>query len=87
MQEATLDIVEYLPLVHAVQEDAPADVPVFVLDPALQSVQAATLDAMENFPATHAVHAVAPVPVPVSVLDPAAQIKQSDCDVLPFRLW
>ena len=62
-------------------------VPVFVIDPASQLVQAATLDAVENVPAVQAVHVVAPVPAPVFVMDPAAHVMQSLCWVCPFILW
>ena len=39
VHEATFDAVEYVPTAHAVHELAPAAVPVFVIDPAAQSVQ------------------------------------------------
>ena len=77
MQLATLDAVENFPAGQAVHVTAPVAVPVFVMDPALQSVHDATLDAVEYFPAMQAVHAVAPVPMPLFVMDPAPHVWQS----------
>ena len=71
MQAATFDAVEYLPTAHAVQILAPSLAPVFVIDPALQSVHAVPVDAVEYLPAPHAAHVVAPVAEPVFVIDPA----------------
>ena len=61
---------------HATHELAPAKKPVFVIDPARQSMHDATFDAVEYLPAAHAVHCVAPVLVPVSVVEPGAHIVQ-----------
>ena len=71
MHDVAADITEYLPAPHSVHELAPALVPAFVIEPALQSVHAATFDAVEYLPATHAVHAFAPAAGPVFVIEPA----------------
>ena len=39
VHEATFDAVEYSPAAHAVHELAPAAVPVFVIDPAIHTLQ------------------------------------------------
>ena len=83
MHDAAVDVVEYLPAAHPAQVVAPALAPVFVIDPALQSVHGA-VDAVENLPAPHAVHMVAPAKEPVFVTDPAAQSEQND---LPPSDW
>ena len=49
----------------------------FVIEPALQSMQAATFEAVEYLPAAHAVQVDAPGLVPVLVIDPAAQSEQN----------
>ena len=56
MHAATFDAIEYLPTAHAVHVVAPALVPVFVMDPALQSVHEASLGSIEYVPAVHTVH-------------------------------
>ena len=76
MQAATFDAVEYLPTAHPVQILAPALVPVFVSEPAPQSVHAKSVGLAEYLPPVHAVHALAPVDEPVSVIDPAAHSEQ-----------
>ena len=43
MHAATLDAVEYFPGLHGVQVVAPVPVPVSVIDPALQNMQAARI--------------------------------------------
>ena len=78
MHDIAADIAEYLPAPHSVHELAPALVPVFVIEPAPQSVHAATFDAVEYLPAAHAAHAVAPAAEPVSVIEPAAHSEQYD---------
>ena len=78
MHDGTVDAVEYLPAAHSVHELAPALAPVFVMDPALQSVHDATFDAVEYLPAPHALHAVAPVAAPVLVIEPATHSEQND---------
>ena len=78
MHDIAADITEYLPAPHSVHELAPALVPVFVIEPALQSVHAATFDAVEYLPAAHAAHAVAPAAEPVSVIEPAWHGAQND---------
>ena len=55
---ATFDAVEYLPTAHPVQILAPALVPVFVIEPAAQSLHDATFDAVEYFPTAHFVQSV-----------------------------
>ena len=77
MQAATLDAVEYLPTAHPVQILAPALVPVFVSEPALQSAHAESVGFAEYVPSVHAVHAFAPVDGPVFVIDPAAHSEQN----------
>ena len=78
MHDIAADITEYLPAPHSVHELAPALVPVFVIEPAPQSVHAATFDAVEYLPAAHAAHAVAPAAEPVSVIEPAWHGAQND---------
>ncbi len=78
MHDATFDVVEYLPAAHSRHELAPALVPVFVIEPALQSMHDAMVDVVEYLPAAHAVHVVAPAVAPVFVIDPAAQSEQYD---------
>ena len=68
---------------QARQTVAPALLPVFVIEPASQSVHEATFDAVEYLPASHAVHVVAPALVPVSVIEPAAHVMQSVSAVEP----
>ena len=75
---ATFDSAEYFPTAHAVHVVAPALAPLFVTEPAPQSMQDATFDASEYLPAPHAVHFVALGAVPVSVIDPAAHSEQYD---------
>ena len=67
--------VESFPAGHESHAVAPASTPVFVIDPAIQSVHDATLDTFENFPATHFVHVVAPASLPV--IEPAAHTLQN----------
>ena len=55
---------------------APVLVPVFVIEPASQSVHDGTFEAFEYLPASHAVHVVAPVEEPLSVIEPAAHSEQ-----------
>ena len=62
-----------MPAAHAVHATAPVPVPVFVMEPAAQSIHDAAFEAVEYFAASHAVHVVAPVAVPVFVIEPAAQ--------------
>ena len=76
MQAATFDAVEYLPTAHPVQILAPVLVPVFVSDPALQSVHVESVGIAEYLPSEHSVHAFAPVDGPVFVIDPAAHSEQ-----------
>ena len=78
MHDIAADITEYLPAPHSVHELAPALVPVFVIEPAPQSVHAATFDAVEYLPAAHAAHAVAPAAEPVSVIEPPWHGAQND---------
>ena len=78
MHSTTFDSVEYFPAPHFVHVVAPVPVPVFVIEPAAQSVHEATLELVEYLPALHGVHAFAPVLVPVSVIDPAAHSEQYD---------
>ena len=78
MHNATLDAVEYLPAAHSRHELAPALAPVFVIDPAPQSLHDATFDAVEYLPAAHPVHAMAPANAPALVIDPAAHAVQYD---------
>ena len=52
-------------------ELAPVFMPVFVIEPATQSLHDAVVDIVENLPAAHAVHMVAPATAPVSVIAPA----------------
>ena len=47
MHDDIFEAVEYVPAKHAVQVVAPALVPVFVFDPALQVVHDATFEAVE----------------------------------------
>ena len=61
---------ENLPALHAVQELPPVLAPVFVIDPAPQSIHAATLEIVEYLPAAHAVHVFAPAAAAISVIDP-----------------
>ena len=63
MQALTFDVVEYLPVAHAVQLVAPAADPVFVIEPAWQSVHEASLGSIECVPAVHAVKDVC-MPLP-----------------------
>ena len=76
VQAATFESVEYLPTAHRVQMLAPAPVPVFVIEPALQSAHDESVDFSEYLPAAHAVHFVAPAEEPVSVIEPAAHSLQ-----------
>ena len=76
MHDAAAEVVEYLPAAHSVHVEAPVSVPVFVIEPAAQSVHDATFELVEYLPALHGVHAFAPVLVPVSVTDPAAHSEQ-----------
>ena len=78
MHDVAADITEYLPAPHSVHELAPALAPVFVIEPAPQSLHAATFDAVEYLPAAHAVHVVAPAEEPVFVMEPAAHSEQND---------
>ena len=71
MHDAAAEVAEYLPAPHSVHELAPVLVPVFVIEPAPQSMHDATFDVVEYLPAAHAVHAVAPAATPVSVIEPA----------------
>ena len=82
------DVVEYLPVLHSLQELAPPLMPVFVTEPAshcshdvlpaapayLPASQSvqASTDDAEYLPATHAVHVVAPAVEPVFVTEPAS---------------
>ena len=70
------EVVEYFPAPHSVHVVAPAFMPVFVIEPAAQSVHKATFEAFEYLPAEHAVHVVAPALVPVPVLEPATHTLQ-----------
>ena len=76
MQAATFDAVEYLPTAHPVQILAPVLVPVFVSEPAPQSVHAKSVGFAEYVPSVHAVHALAPALVPVLVIEPAKHALQ-----------
>ena len=78
MHDGTFDAVEYLPALHEVHELAPALMPVFVIEPAPQSMHDATLDVVEYLPAMHAVHVVAAAAAPVSVIEPATHSEQYD---------
>ena len=71
VHDVAVDTVENLPAAHAAHELAPDKDPVFVIDPAAQSMHDATFDVVEYLPAAHAVHAVAPAATPVSVIEPA----------------
>ena len=57
---------------------APSAEPVFVIEPATQSVHDATAESFEYLPATHAVHVDAPGRAPVSVIEPAWHPSQYD---------
>ena len=61
-----------------VQVVAPAEGPVFVIDPALQLLHTESVDLVENLPGAHAVHVVAPEPSAVLVIEPAWQLSQYD---------
>ena len=78
VHDAAAEVAAYLPTPHSVHVEAPALVPVFVIEPAAQLVHDATLEAVEYLPATHGVHASAPVLVPASVIDPATHSEQYD---------
>jgi len=78
VHDVTFDAVEYLPAPHSVHVLAPVLLPLFVTEPAAQSVHDATFEAVEYLPATHGVHASAPVLVPASVIDPATHSEQYD---------
>ena len=67
-----------MPTAHAVHVVAPALVPVFVIDPAAQSVHEATFEAVEYLPAAHVVQFIAPAASPVPVIEPAAHSEQYD---------
>jgi hypothetical protein len=60
---------------------APAAVPVFVIEPALQPVHDATFDCSEYVAGPHRLQVLAPAAVPVSVIEPAAQVAQSTADL------
>ena len=79
MQALTFDVVEYLPVAHAVHLVAPAADPVFVMDPALQLVHEASLGSIEYVPAAHAVHVVVFVLLNVFVTDRAEESKEVVC--------
>ena len=73
------DTVEYLPALHSMQELAPAADPVFVIEPAWQSVHEVSLGSVEYVPGRHLSHVVAPGSSSVlSVMEPAAQSGQYD---------
>ena len=55
VQACTFDANEYLPFAHGVHVVAPAEVPVFVLEPAGQSMHAEFLSAFEYFAAGQSV--------------------------------
>ena len=78
MHAAVAEVVEYLPAAHSVHELAPALAPVFVIDPAPQSVHDTTAEVVEYLPAAHAVHIVAPVNRPLLVIEPATHSEQND---------
>ena len=63
---ATFEEKEYKPAVQLVHVDAPAPVPVFVMDPAAHPVHTPA-PALEYSPAAQRVHEVAPALVPVFV--------------------
>ena len=67
MQALTLDAVEYLPPVHAVQVVAPVPVPVLVIFPAAHVKQDATLKAVEYLPPTQPRHIRSVVVVPLAM--------------------
>jgi hypothetical protein len=58
VQAASVDALEYVPAVHAMQEVAPVDVPVSVMEPASHVLQAVALDGLQ-VPASHVWQAVA----------------------------
>ena len=78
MHDPAAEAIEYLPAAHSVHVEAPVSVPVFVIEPAVQSVHDATLEAVEYLPATQGVHAFAPTLAPLSVIEPAAHSEQND---------
>ena len=82
VQLAAPEVAEYLPAAHSTHELAPAKDPVFVSEPAPQSLHA-TVEACEYFPASHLAHAVAPVADSVSVTEPAAHSAQYDFALSP----
>jgi hypothetical protein len=84
VHDAAAEVIEYVPPPHSLHEVAPAPVPVFVIEPAAQSVHDATFEVVEYLLATHAVQFVAPILVPVFVTDPAAHSEQYD---LPPSAW
>tara|TARA_B100000795_G_C22443111_1_gene302709 strand:- start:81 stop:395 length:315 start_codon:yes stop_codon:yes gene_type:complete len=82
-QEFTLELKEYSPASQAIQLVAPVDVPVFVIDIALQLVHAATLDALEYVPTPHAKQVVAPALIPEFVIEPASHRTQALSPAVP----
>ena len=76
MHDGAAEVVEYLPAAHSVHVVAPVAVPVFVIEPAAQSVHEATFELVEYLPATHGVQVFAPALVPVSAMEPAAHSEQ-----------
>ena len=78
VHDAAAEVAAYLPTPHSVHVEAPALVPVFVIEPAAHLVHDATFEAVEYLPATHGVQFVAPAATPESVLEPAAQSEQYD---------
>ena len=68
---ASVDIAEYCPAAQGVHDIAPVLIPVFVSEPASQTVH--VIPSVEYFPAAQRVHDIAPVLIPVSVSEPASQ--------------
>ena len=79
-----MGLLEYRPLVHAVQVLAPGDDPLLVMEPKAQTMQLDTFAgfAAEYSPAAHAVQALAPPEAPAFVLCPASHALQ-----LFFPTW
>ena len=70
--DETLEDNEYVPATQGVHVDAPALVPVFVMDPASQFVHEETFDDAEYKPGAQSEQVDAPALVPVFVMEPAA---------------
>ena len=80
MHDALYDIVEYVPIGHAVHALAPALLPVLVIEPDEQNRHDGALEAAEYRPIAHAVQELAPA----AELDPAEQSEQSS---RPTSAW